>query len=126
MNNAYFDHCVFDTKDAFWHSKDVWVKNSVLKGEYLAWYSEGLVLENCTIIGTQPLCYCRDLKLIQCEMIDTDLAFERSIVNAVITTEVESIKNPYAGQILVPSVKEIIMDDPEAQGVIIQGRKNSV
>lgn len=121
MNNAYFDHCVFDTKDAFWHSKDVWVKNSVLKGEYLAWYSEGLVLENCKIIGTQPLCYCKDLKLIHCEMIDTDLAFERSIVDASITTEVESIKNPYAGEIRLPSVKEIILDDPKAQGKIIQG-----
>ena len=29
-------------------------------------------------------------------------------------------QNPYAGQILAPSVKEIIMDDPKAQGVIIQ------
>ena len=119
MKNAYFENCVFDTKDAFWHSKDVWVKNSVIKGEYLAWYSNGLVLENCKIIGTQPLCYCKNLKLINCEMIDTDLAFERSEVDALITSTVESIKNPYAGKIIAFQVKEIIMDDPKAKGEII-------
>ena len=119
MKNAYFENCVFDTKDAFWHSKDVWVRNSVIKGEYLAWYSKGLVLENCKIIGTQPLCYCKNLKLINCEMIDTDLAFERSEVDALITSTVESIKNPYAGKIIAFQVKEIIMDDPKAKGEII-------
>ena len=119
MKNAYFENCVFDTKDAFWHSKDVWVRNSVIKGEYLAWYSKGLVLENCKIIGTQPLCYCKNLKLINCEMIDTDLAFERSEVDALIPSTVESIKNPYSGKIIAFQVKEIIMDDPKAKGEII-------
>ena len=46
-------------------------------------------------------------------MIDTDLAFERSEVEAVITTPVLSIKNPYAGPISVPAVGEIIRDDPD-------------
>ena len=82
IKNAVFENCVFDTKDAFWHAENVTVKNSVVKGEYLAWYSDGLTLENCKIIGTQPLCYCRNLKLINCEMIDTDLAFEKSQVEA--------------------------------------------
>lgn len=31
MKNAYFENCVFDTKNAFWHSEDVWVRNSVIK-----------------------------------------------------------------------------------------------
>lgn len=119
IKNAYFENCNFDTKDAFWHSEDVWVRNSVIKGEYLAWYSKGLVLENCKIIGTQPLCYCEGLKLINCEMIDTDLCFEKSHVEATITTEVESIKNPLTGHIEVPSVKEIIIDDPNAKAEII-------
>lgn len=118
MDNAYFEDCEFDTKDAFWHSKDVWVKNSVIKGEYLGWYSKNLVLENCKIIGTQPFCYCEGLKLIHCEMIDTDLAFERSSVNASITTPMISIKNPYAGKIVVPNVQKIILDDPNAKGEI--------
>ena len=116
MKDAYFENCVLDTKDAFWHSENVWVRNSVVKGEYLAWYSHGLVLENCKIIGTQPLCYCEDLKLINCEMIDTDLAFEKSTVKATIKYSVLSIKNPKEGEIIVPAVKEIIMDDPFAKG----------
>ena len=121
IENAVFENCVLDTKDAFWHAKNVTVKNSVVKGEYLAWYSEGLTLENCKIIGTQPLCYCKDLKLIHCEMIDTDLAFEKSQVEAQITTPVISIKNPKAGWIKVPEVGEIIMDDETAKGKVITG-----
>ncbi len=57
----------------------------------------------------------------RCEMTDTDLAFERSEVEAVITTPVVSIKNPYAGQIKVPAVGEIIRDDENAAGEIIIG-----
>lgn len=122
LKDAYFENCVLDTKDVFWHSENVWVRNSVVKGEYLAWYSHGLVLENCKIIGTQPLCYCEDLKLINCEMIDTDLAFEKSTVKATIKNSVLSIKNPKEGEIIVPAVKEIIMNDPFAKANIIQNR----
>ena len=118
IKNAVFENCVFDTKDAFWHGENVTVKNSVVKGEYLAWYSDGLTLIDCKIIGTQPLCYCKNLKLVNCEMIDTDLAFEKSDVEAVITSKVDSIKNPRSGQILVPEVGEIIMDDEEAEGEV--------
>lgn len=94
----------FDTKDAFWHAKNVTVRDSVIKGEYLAWYSEGLTLVHCRIIGTQPFCYCKGLKLVDCEMIDADLCFEKSEVEAVVTTPVISIKNPLAGTITVPAV----------------------
>ena len=100
ITDAVFENCNFDTKD------------------YLAWYSENVTFENCKIIGTQPLCYCRGLKLADCQMIDTDLAFERSEVEARITTPVISIKNPYAGHIEVPEVGEIIRDDENAKGVI--------
>lgn len=117
--HAVFDHCSFDTKDAFWHGEQITVKNSVVKGEYLAWYSDGLTLENCKIIGTQPFCYCKNLKLINCEMTDTDLCFEKSDVEATVTTPVISIKNPRSGRIFVPAVEEIIMDDEKAQGEII-------
>lgn len=118
ITDAVFENCNFDTKDAFWHAKNVLIRNSVVKGEYLAWYSENVTFENCRIIGTQPLCYCRGLKLSDCEMIDTDLAFERSEVEARITTPVISIKNPYAGHIMVSEVGEIIRDDENAKGVI--------
>jgi len=126
IRNAVFENCTFDTKDAFWHSENVTVKNSVVKGEYLAWYSEGLTLVNCKIIGTQPLCYCKNLKLIDCEMVDTDLAFEKSQVEATVTTPVISIKNPMSGRICVPEVGEIIRDDEKAKGeVVISRQKNS-
>ena len=124
IKDATFEDCVFDTKDAFWHGENVTVKNSVVKGEYLAWYSDGLTLINCKIIGTQPLCYCKNLKLINCEMIDTDLAFEKSEVDAHITTKVDSIKNPLSGQIKVPELGELIMDDENAKGqVLVCGQK---
>ena len=119
IEDAVFDQGQFDTKDAFWHAKNVTVKDSVIKGEYLAWYSDGLTLVNCKIIGTQPFRYCRNLKLIDCEMTDTDLAFEKSDVEATVLTPVISIKNPRSGSIRVPSVGCLIMDDEEAKASII-------
>ena len=118
ITDSVFTNCNFDTKDAFWHARNVVVKDSVIKGEYLAWYCENVTFENCTIIGTQPLCYCKGLKLINCTMLDTDLAFERSEVEATLNAPILSIKNPRKGTITVPSVGEIIMDDPDARGTI--------
>ena len=63
IENATFENCIFDTKDAFWHGKNITVKNNVVKGEYLARYSDGLTLIDCKIIGTQPFCYCKKLKI---------------------------------------------------------------
>ena len=119
IKNATFEDCIFDTKDAFWHAENVVVRNSIVRGEYLAWYSDNVTFENCKIIGTQPMCYCRSLKLIDCEMIDTDLCFERSDVQATITTPIVSIKNLISGTISVPSVGKVIRDISEASGKII-------
>ena len=119
IKNAVFQDCVFETKDAFWHGENITVRNSLIKGEYLAWYSKGLTLENCKITGTQPFCYCENLKLINCEMVDCDLAFEKSRVEASVTTPVISIKNPLSGTISVPSVGEIIRDDEMSKGEIV-------
>ena len=121
IQNSVFEDCRFDTKDAFWHAKNVVVRNSVVKGEYLAWYCENVTFENCKIIGTQPLCYCKGLKLIHCEMEDTDLCFEKSEVEASITTPVISIKNPLSGRISVPSVGEVIRDDNQSKGEVVSG-----
>ncbi len=124
VKNVEVESSNLDTKDAFWHAKNVYIKNSVLKGEYLAWYSDGLTLENCTVIGTQPFCYCRNLKLINCRLESCDLAFERSEVSATITSNVISIKNPWSGEIVVPSVGEIIFDEENARGkVTVTGEK---
>ncbi len=127
IQDAAFDNCRFDTKDAFWHAKNVTVRNSVVKGEYLGWYSDGLTLDHCKIIGTQPLCYCKNLHLIDCEMEDADLCFEKSEVTATVTTPVISIKNPAAGCITAPAVGTILMDDPKAKGkVVIQGNDSKI
>lgn len=124
IENSIFENCTFDTKDAFWHSKNITVRNSTIKGEYLAWYSENVTLEHCKIIGTQPLCYCKGLRLIECEMENTDLAFERSEVQASVTTPIVSVKNPLEGCICAPSVGEIIFDIDEAKGKVCCCKKN--
>ena len=111
VENLEISNSNLDTKDAFWHSKNVTVKDSVIKGEYLAWFSEGLTLIRCKIIGTQPLCYCKDLKLIDCEMIDCDLSFEYSDVDATVNGYVESIKNPKSGIIRVGEVGAVITEE---------------
>ncbi len=118
ISDSEFVNCKFDTKDAFWHAKNVVVRDSYVKGEYLAWYCENVEFINCTIIGTQPLCYCRNLKLINCRMEDADLAFEKSDVDAEVKSSVISIKNPKNGIIRVQHVDEVIMDDPEAAAKI--------
>lgn len=121
IRDAVFEDCVFDTKDAFWHAENVTVRNSVVKGEYLAWYSDGLTLENCRIEGTQPFCYCKNLRLFNCEMVATDLAFEKSDVEATVLTKIDSVKNPYSGCIRAPEIGELILDDPEAKAEILVG-----
>lgn len=123
IENSVFENCGFDTKDAFWHAKNVVVRNCDVRGEYLAWYSENVTFENCRISGTQPLCYCKGLRLVNCELLDADLCFERSDVEAEITTHVVSIKNPLSGYIRVPSVGEIIRDDENSRGRICVGKK---
>lgn len=122
VTDSVFENCVFDTKDAFWHAKNVTVKNSVVKGEYLAWYSENVTFENCKIIGTQPLCYCKSLKLENCETEDADLAFERSDVEAVLTSPIVSIKNLTSGHVFAPAVGEVIADIDGAFGEVITER----
>ena len=121
VENTVIEDCVLHTKDAFWHAKNVVIKNCVVEGEYLAWYAENITFENCKISGTQPFCYCKNLRLINCEMLDADLSFEKSEVEAEITTPMISIKNPKAGFIKVPAVTELIMDDPEAKCEVLVG-----
>ena len=111
ITQSSFENCTLNTKDAFWHAKNVFVKDCVVNGEYLAWYSENITFVNCKISGTQPFCYCKGLKLINCEMTNADLAFEKSEVEADVTTPVISIKNPKSGFINVPAVDELILSE---------------
>ena len=120
ISDSVFENCVFDTKDAFWHAKNVVVKNSIVNGEYLAWYAENITFENCKISGTQPFCYCKGLKLVDCEMINADLSFEKSDVEATLTAPILSIKNPKSGFIKLPFAEEIIVDDAESNCIVTQ------
>ena len=118
-----FENCNFDTKDAFWHAKNVVVRNSVVKGEYLAWYCENVTFENCRIIGTQPLCYCKGLRLINCTMEGCDLSFEKSEVEAEIRGHIDSVKNAI-GRITCDSMGEIINAcDSKFEILIANGEK---
>ena len=116
--NITVKDCFFNLRYPFWHAKNVVIKDSIVKGEYLAWYCENVTFINCTITGTQPLCYCKGLKLINCRMIDCDLSFEKSDVDADIVSSVTSIKNPKSGNIRAIAVGDLIMDDPDARAVV--------
>ncbi len=111
IKNCTFTNCNFDTKDAFWHAENITVRDSVVNGEYLAWYSKNITFINCRISGTQPLCYCEGLKMIDCTMENADLSFEKSEVEAELTSPVISIKNPAKGFIKVPSYNELILTE---------------
>lgn len=123
IEDSVFENCNFDTKDAFWHAKNVTIRNSVVKGEYLAWYCENVTFENCTLIGTQPLCYCKNLKLINCKMIDCDLSFEKSSVDAHIVGHIDSVKNPEYGRIISDSIGEIIYEGERLCQIKIIGKQ---
>lgn len=57
------------------------------------------------------------------KMVDKRIQLERLIEygsrEAVITTKVDSIKNPQSGQIQVPELGELIMDDIDAKGQVL-------
>lgn len=116
VKNLHIRHSVLDTKDAFWHSENVTVEDSVVKGEYLGWYSKNLAFINCKIIGTQPLCYAQNLTLKNCEMERADLAFEYSDVQADVTTDIVSVKNPKSGFIRAKHIGEVILDEHRLRG----------
>ena len=54
-------------------------------------------------------------------MIDTDLSFEKSDVEATLTAPIVSIKNPRTGYIQVPKIGELIITDPLAKCEITEG-----
>ncbi len=54
------------------------------------------------------------------------IAFEKSQVEATVTTPVNSIKNPLSGRICAPEVGEIIMDDESAKGEVIIKKQDDI
>ena len=112
VKNVIISNAKIVTKDAFWETENVTVRDSVLDGEYLGWHSKNLRLVNCHIAGTQPLCYCHNLVVENCTFgDDADLAFEYSTVRATIKGRIHSIKNPASGSIVADEVGEVILDE---------------
>ena len=99
------------SKDAFWNCENVTVYNSTIIGEYLGWNSKNLTFIDCYIQSEQGLCYVEELVIRNSKVINTDLAFEYSTVDAEITTAVDSVKNPISGRIQAKAIKQLIMDD---------------
>lgn len=110
--NVVIRNSALNSKDSFWNCENVTVINSIVNGEYLAWNCKNLTLINCKIISHQGLCYIKGLKMINCELIDSDLCFEFcSEIDADLTNDVLSIKNPISGRIKAKSIKDIIIDE---------------
>lgn len=108
------ENSTLETKDAFWNCKRVTLKNCTIKGEYFGWNSENVTLIHCRVESHQGFCYMKNITLIDCEVANSDLIFEYcSDIDAEITTEVDSIKNPLSGRIKVKKVGEIILDDDD-------------
>lgn len=111
--NIEIRHSKIISKDTFWNCENVVVSDSTIIGEYLGWNSNNVTFVNCVIESEQGMCYMENVKLINCRVINTDLAFEYSTVDAEITTTVDSIKNPISGKISTLAVEELIFDDPK-------------
>ncbi len=101
------------SKDAFWNSENVTVYDSFISGEYLGWNSKNVTLINCTIESLQGMCYMENVVLKDCKLLNTNLAFEYSTVDATIDSSIESVKNPYSGKIVAKSIEDVIFDNPE-------------
>lgn len=109
--NIHIKNSILNSKDSFWNCKNVVVENSKIVGEYLSWNSSNITFIDCEIESHQGLCYMNNITLINCKLINTDLCFEFcKNINAEITTNVLSIKNPISGIIKVKSVDNLILD----------------
>lgn len=110
--NVEIRHAVINSKDAFWEAENVTIYDSEINGEYLGWYAKNMRLVRCHLTGEQLLCYVDGLVLEDCTFgEDANLLFEYSKVEATISGNVTSIKNPTTGHIVVRGkVGELIFD----------------
>ena len=114
------------SKDCFWNCENVYVKDSLIMGEYLGWNSKNVTFENCTIESLQGLCYMDNVKLINCTLMNTNLAFEFSTVDAEVVSNIISVTNPISGVIKARKIDDIILDPslvkPKKTKIIVGGR----
>ena len=105
------------SKDCFWNCENVTVRDSFISGEYVGWNAKNVTFENCTIESLQGLCYMDGVVLKGCRLVNTNLAFEYSVVDAEIKGSIDSVFNPSAGYITADRIDELTMNpdriDPE-------------
>lgn len=101
------------SKDAFWNCENVTVYDSFISGEYLGWNARNVTLINCTIESEQGMCYMENVVMKNCRLLNTNLAFEYSTVDAEIDSNIDSVKNPIYGKIKVHQIGEIIYDNED-------------
>ena len=105
------------SKDCFLNCENVTVRDSFISGEYVGWNAKNVTFENCTIESLQGLCYMDGVVLKGCRLVNTNLAFEYSVVDAEIKGSIDSVFNPSAGYITADRIDELTMNpdriDPE-------------
>lgn len=99
------------SKDAFWNCENVVVYDSTIIGEYLGWNSKNIKFVNCTIDSLQGMCYIDGIVMENCKLLNTNLSFEYSKVDATIDSRIDSVKNPISGRIKAKGIGEIILDE---------------
>lgn len=109
--NIEIRNAMLMSKDSFWNCKNVVVYDSTIIGEYLGWNSEDITFINCTIDSLQGMCYMKNVKLVNCKLLNTNLSFEYSTVDAEINSKIDSVKNPISGVIKAKKIDELIMDE---------------
>ncbi len=110
-SNIVIKNAKIISKDAFWNCENVEVRDSLIIGEYLGWNSKNIKFVNCTIDSLQGMCYMENIQMENCTLLNTNLAFEYSSVNATINSKIDSVKNPISGYIKAESIDEIILDE---------------
>ena len=70
------------------------------------------------------MCYIENLVMKNCKLLNTNLAFEYSTVDAEITSDIVSVLNPTSGIIRAASIGELIMDkekiDPSKTEIVCE------
>lgn len=103
------------SKDAFWNSENVTVYDSFISGEYLGWNAKNVTLINCTIESEQGMCYMENVVMKNCKLMNTNLSFEYSTVDAEISSNIDSVKNPISGTIKANKIGEVIFDNDDVK-----------
>ena len=91
--------------------KNVEIRNSRLISKDAFWNCENVTFVNCSVESNQGLCYMKNLVMKNCKLVNTDLAFEYSTVDAEICSDIVSVVNPTSGRIVADGIGEITLDE---------------